>query len=103
MTESSERDRDGLQAEIAKLRQALDSLVGMARQGLPVAEARAQARERMAARNARSALSPICRLILMLCQESTAMFTYYGMQPTVARNPAGAVGMKVRRSMSHPI
>jgi formylglycine-generating enzyme required for sulfatase activity len=54
MTESSERDRDGLQAEIAKLRQALDSLAGMARQGLPVAEARAQARERLAALEAQA-------------------------------------------------
>ena len=42
-------DLDALRAEMAELRQNLDSLARMAQQGLPVAEAQAQARERLAA------------------------------------------------------
>jgi len=42
-------DLDALRAEMAELRRTLDSLAHMARQGLPVAEAQTQARERMAA------------------------------------------------------
>ena len=42
-------DLDALRAEMAGLRRTLDSLADVARQGLPVAEAQAQARERMAA------------------------------------------------------
>jgi formylglycine-generating enzyme required for sulfatase activity/energy-coupling factor transporter ATP-binding protein EcfA2 len=42
-------DLDALRTEMAELRQSLDSLAQMAQQGLPVAEAQAQARERLAA------------------------------------------------------
>lgn len=48
-------DLNTLQAEAARLRQRLDSLAEMSNEGLPVAEAQAQARERLAAVEARIA------------------------------------------------
>jgi hypothetical protein len=48
MTTPPEHDQASLEAEIARLRQTLDSLADMERQGLPVAEAQREAQQRLA-------------------------------------------------------
>ena len=57
MTQATERDESALQAELEKLRQTLANLEDMARLGLSVDDVRAQAQERLAALEARIAVT----------------------------------------------